>query len=69
MSNDAATATSSEEISPQDAWQMLQEDPRAQLVDVRTEPEWLYVGDAGARRGGETRAAGVVADLPEDDRE
>jgi rhodanese-related sulfurtransferase len=44
MSNDAATATSSEEISPQDAWQMLQEDPRAQLVDVRTEPEWIYVG-------------------------
>jgi hypothetical protein len=44
MSNDAAMATSSEEISPQDAWQMLQEDPRAQLVDVRTEPEWICVG-------------------------
>jgi rhodanese-related sulfurtransferase len=47
MSNDAATATSSEEISPQDAWQMLQEDPRVQLVDVRTEPEWIYVGMPG----------------------
>jgi rhodanese-related sulfurtransferase len=38
------TATGAEEVSPQRAWQMLHEEPRAQLVDVRTEPEWIYVG-------------------------
>jgi rhodanese-related sulfurtransferase len=51
MSDEAATTTTSaEEISPQRAWQILCEEPRAQLVDVRTEPEWTYVGmpDLGA---------------------
>jgi rhodanese-related sulfurtransferase len=51
MSEEAATTTTSaEEISPQRAWQILCEEPRAQLVDVRTEPEWTYVGmpDLGA---------------------
>jgi rhodanese-related sulfurtransferase len=51
MSDEATTTTTSaEEISPQRAWQMLCEEPRAQLVDVRTEPEWTYVGmpDLGA---------------------
>jgi rhodanese-related sulfurtransferase len=33
-----------EEISPERAWQMLGEEARAQLVDVRTVPEWTYVG-------------------------
>src|ERR1041384_6577171 len=33
-----------EEVSPQEAWKMLKEMPRTKLVDVRTVPEWLYVG-------------------------
>ncbi|WP_249137933.1 rhodanese-like domain-containing protein [Bradyrhizobium canariense] len=33
------------EISPGQAWDMLGSDKSAQLVDVRTEPEWLYVGE------------------------
>lgn len=33
-----------ENISPQEVWQALQQDPQAQLVDVRTDAEWTYVG-------------------------
>jgi rhodanese-related sulfurtransferase len=32
------------EISPQEAWDMLANDPKARLVDVRTEAEWSFVG-------------------------
>ena len=32
------------EISPANAWQQLTEDPRARLIDVRTQAEWMYVG-------------------------
>ncbi len=32
------------DIAPQAAWQMLLEDPDAQLVDVRSEAEWEFVG-------------------------
>lgn len=32
------------DITPQDAWQILSEDPRSVLVDVRTPAEWSYVG-------------------------
>ncbi len=32
------------EISVEDAWAMLQDDPAAVLVDVRTQPEWIFVG-------------------------
>ena len=32
------------DISPADAWDILQKDPKAQLVDVRTTAEWNYVG-------------------------
>jgi rhodanese-related sulfurtransferase len=32
------------DISPQDAWNLLQSDPGAQLIDCRTLPEWSYVG-------------------------
>jgi rhodanese-related sulfurtransferase len=36
-------------ISPQDAWQMCQQDPRALLIDVRSSMEYLFVGHpAGA---------------------
>jgi rhodanese-related sulfurtransferase len=38
------------DIAPQAAWALLESDPKAVLVDVRTEPEWGYVGlpDLGA---------------------
>ncbi|WP_271669723.1 rhodanese-like domain-containing protein [Bradyrhizobium sp. CCBAU 51627] len=32
------------EISPRQAWDLLAADKHARLVDVRTEPEWAYVG-------------------------
>ena len=33
-----------EDVAPQQAWQALAADPQAQLVDVRTDAEWTYVG-------------------------
>jgi rhodanese-related sulfurtransferase len=33
-----------ENISPQQTWASLQAEPHAQLVDVRTDAEWAYVG-------------------------
>ncbi|MCQ8241945.1 rhodanese-like domain-containing protein [Rhizosaccharibacter radicis] len=33
-----------EDVSPKQAWQALLERPDAQLVDVRTDAEWSYVG-------------------------
>jgi len=32
------------DVNPDEAWKRLQEDPRAQLVDVRSEAEWTFVG-------------------------
>lgn len=32
------------DITPQDAWERLKSDPKARLVDVRTQAEWVYVG-------------------------
>ena len=32
------------EVSPKQAWQMLQDDPRAILVDIRSTMEFLFVG-------------------------
>lgn len=32
------------DLSPQQAWDILAEDPDAVLVDVRTRAEWSYVG-------------------------
>ncbi len=31
-------------VPPAEAWKALQADPQAQLVDVRTDAEWAYVG-------------------------
>ena len=31
-------------IPPRDVWAAVQSDPRAQVVDVRTDAEWTYVG-------------------------
>lgn len=32
------------DLSPAQAWERLQSDPKAKLVDVRTQAEWVYVG-------------------------
>lgn len=32
------------DLSPEEAFRLLQSDPKAQLVDVRTDAEWAYVG-------------------------
>ena len=33
-----------ENVTPAQAWQALQENPKAQMVDVRTDAEWAYTG-------------------------
>ena len=32
------------DVNPKEAWDALEEDPRAVLVDVRTDAEWAFVG-------------------------
>ena len=32
------------DVSPKEAWDILERDPRSVLLDVRTEPEWEFVG-------------------------
>jgi rhodanese-related sulfurtransferase len=32
------------DVTPQDAWAALKAEPDAVLIDVRTKPEWSYVG-------------------------
>lgn len=32
------------DVSPKEAWEILGQDRKAVLVDVRTNPEWAYVG-------------------------
>ena len=32
------------DVSPQEAWRILGDEPGAALVDVRTDAEWAYVG-------------------------
>jgi len=32
------------DVTPTEAWQSLETEPNAVLVDVRTQPEWNYVG-------------------------
>ena len=38
------------DVSAADAWAMLTEDARAVLVDVRTQPEWVFVGVPSVER-------------------
>ncbi len=40
----AAQGAYAGDISPKEAWEILARDPKAQLVDVRTDAEWAYVG-------------------------
>ena len=37
------------DLSPSEAWQRLESDPTAQLIDVRTDAEWVFVGRADLR--------------------
>ncbi len=32
------------EVTPEEAWRLVKDDPDAVLVDVRTQPEWAFVG-------------------------
>ena len=32
------------DVTPEQAWKILSENPDAILVDVRTQPEWIFVG-------------------------
>jgi rhodanese-related sulfurtransferase len=32
------------DLRPTEAWELLKAEPAAQLVDVRTQPEWTFVG-------------------------
>ena len=32
------------DLTPSEAWELLDRDSRAVLVDVRSEPEWMFVG-------------------------
>jgi rhodanese-related sulfurtransferase len=32
------------DLRPAEAWALLEEDPKAVLIDVRTAPEWSFVG-------------------------
>jgi len=32
------------DLNPTEAWKLLNQDQSAQLVDVRTRPEWMFVG-------------------------
>ena len=32
------------DLSSPEAWELLERDPQAVLIDVRTEPEWRFVG-------------------------
>lgn len=38
------TLTYAGNLTPQETWQYLADDPRAVLIDVRTPEEWAYVG-------------------------
>jgi rhodanese-related sulfurtransferase len=41
-----------QDVTPTQAWDALIGDPDAQLVDVRTDAEWQYVGIPDLRRAG-----------------
>ena len=45
-----------ENIAPAETWQALQTNPHAQLVDVRTDAEWTYVGLADLGSAGKQPA-------------
>lgn len=46
--------TQVDSVSVADAWQRLSEEPKAQLIDVRTRAEWAYVGQLDLSSIGKT---------------
>jgi len=42
------------DISAKSAWQILEKDPTARLIDVRTTAEWSYVGGPELKSAGHT---------------
>ena len=46
------------DVSPTEAWEALSRDPKAVLIDVRTIPEWAYVGVPDLRPAG--KKAGFI---------
>ena len=44
MSTQGAASGYAGELSVQEAWSLLEREPAAQLIDVRTAPEWVFVG-------------------------
>ncbi len=46
MSDDVSGGAYAGDVTARQAWDMLQGDPSAVLIDVRTEGEWAYVGIA-----------------------
>lgn len=44
------------DLSPAKAWELLSQDKEAVLVDVRTDPEWRYVGTPDLRSIGRDAA-------------
>ena len=55
-----------ENVAPTQTWEALQADEDAQLVDVRTDVEWNFVGAARPEGGWETDASDPVAGLSDD---
>lgn len=53
------TAPYAGDLTPQEAWDLLQSDERAVLVDVRTEGEWQTVGVPDTADAGDDRTAFV----------
>lgn len=44
MSSGESEAGYSGDVQPREAWDILQTNPDARLIDVRTEAEWMFVG-------------------------
>jgi rhodanese-related sulfurtransferase len=40
------------DVTPQVTWEALVKDPKARLVDVRTQPEWSFVGTPDLSQAG-----------------
>lgn len=52
MSSPLRDGSHAGDVSPRDAWQTLLDNPEAQLIDVRTRPEWTFVGTPDMSRSG-----------------
>ena len=51
-----------ENVSPGKTWEALKTEPNAQLVDVRTDVEWNFVGVPDRQAGGAPAMAGLSLD-------